>query len=198
VTGGRGAAAADDLQLARRVDWRFLLPRPDLGNVACSDRADPDLVAACNRFAASVSHLGGPGEERNGPAAGLDVVVLVDPVRAEIAQAAARLRAGGWLYAELPRRLRPTPGASRRRCLRLLRTRGFEEIAVHVHWPSFAECAEIFSPHDPAPARAWIARRREHGGHRALGVLILRLALRLGLLADVAPVSVVARAPVSR
>jgi hypothetical protein len=191
---GRGAGTADELQLARRVDWRFLLPRPDLGDVACAERADPDLVAACNRFAASLSQLGAPG---GGPAGGVDLVVLVDPVRAEIVQAADALRAGGWLYAELPRRLRPTSGADRRRCLHVLRSLGFEEIAVHVHWPSFAECAEIFSPQDPAPARAWIARRQKQG-HQALRVLILRLALRLGLLARVAPVSVVARAPVAR
>jgi hypothetical protein len=193
VIGEEGAAAADDLRLARRLDWRFLLPRPDLGNVACSERADPHLVAACTRFAGSVSHL----DTGDRPAGGLDVVVLVDPVPTEIVQAAGVLRAGGWLYAELPPRLRPTPGGTRRRCLRLLRSLAFEEIAVHVHWPTFAECAEIFSPDDPAPARAWLARRQEHG-HRPLRVRFLRLALRLGLLAHVAPVSVVARAPAAR
>jgi hypothetical protein len=184
---GPTGPAGSNLDLSRRADWRFLLPRPELGNVGCSDRAGPDLVAACAEFAASVSPL---GEERLRE---LDVVVLVDPAGAEVSEAARALRAGGWLYAELRPRLRPSRLRAPGRCVAALRELGFAEIEINVHWPSFETCVEIFSPHDPAPARAWLGRRG--GRHRRVQTSLLRLALRLGLLGRVAPVSIVARAP---
>lgn len=183
--------AGSDLDVSRRADWRFLLSHPELGDVGCCDRADPTLVAACASFAVSVSRLSRSQVPRERE---FDVVVLVDPVGTEVVEAARALRAGGWLYAELPARLRPRRLRAPARCVAALRGLGFVEIAVNVHWPSFETCVEIFSPHEPAPARAWL-RRRRGGRHRVIQTPLLRLALRLGLLGRVAPVSIVARAP---
>lgn len=43
------------LQLSRRIDWRFLLPDPELGRVACFGASDELLVSALKRFSAALT-----------------------------------------------------------------------------------------------------------------------------------------------
>jgi hypothetical protein len=184
------------LQASRRLDWRFLLPEPELGRVACLGVDDPNLVESLRLFGsgATVLEAGRPWEEL----APHDVVVLRNPAAEELAAAVPVLRPGGWMYVEVDggggRRLR-----GRRRTARgyaaALRRLGLIEVQGHLHWPDFRSCGVIVPLGDAFAVRLALARRRQNGIAR----LVARLAPLLAacnLLAVVAPsASVLARRP---
>ncbi len=162
-----GANKDGDLQLSRRLDWRFLLPKPDLGCVAYVGPTRGTLLAALQRFCGSLTVIqASPGRGRSlrGDAF-FDLVVVRSPGLSDLRAAVPLLRVGGYLYWEIDR---PS-------CLYLLGTKAsignlrdsFEEILldhvsvaeglrlseVEVYWhrPSFEECLEIISlNHRPA------------------------------------------------
>jgi aminoglycoside phosphotransferase len=134
------------LASARRLDWRFLLPDPELGRVVCVGDADDALVDALRRFSASLEV-----EPVVGPPGSFDVAVAVDPSAAQLAEAARLLRPGGWLYAELGR-------ARRRRTLRALAPLGFGGVALHGHWPDIASATEIVPLADRHALRLALSR----------------------------------------
>lgn len=164
------------LQAARRVDWRFLLPDPGLGRVGYLGRADGALQEACASLARSFEPVG-----RSGVA--FDVVVLVGPTVAALRAGATALRAGGWLYGELR-------GFRARRIATALAGLGFEEVALHWHRPSFAACEEIV-PLEGHAVRSVLARRRARSPGKAL---VGQAIVRAGMLPWAIPcVSVVGR-----
>jgi hypothetical protein len=184
------------LQASRRLDWRFLLPEPELGRVACVGVDDPDLAESLRLFGSEATMLeaGRPWEEL----APHDVVVLRNPAGAELAAAVPLLRPGGWMYVEVDgagaRRL---PGGRRtaRGYAAALRRLGLVEVQGHLHWPDFRSCGVIVPLGDALAVRLALARRRQNGIAR----LVARVAPLLAackLLAVVAPsASVLARRP---
>jgi hypothetical protein len=156
------------LQAARRVDWRFLLPEPELGRVGYLGRPDPELETSCTLFATSFERTGGGRAE-------YDVVVLSHPSRHDLEQGAAAAAAGGWLYAEVR-------GFRSRGLVAALLRRGFEDVAVHLHLPSFWACEEIV-PLEQGALRSVLERRRARSRGKAwLGRVLLRTrTLRLVL-----------------
>jgi hypothetical protein len=184
------------LQASRRLDWRFLLPEPELGRVACVGVDDPNLVESLRLFGreATVLEAGRPWEEH----APHDVVVLRNPAGAELAAAVGLLRPGGWMYVEVDgaggRRL-PEGRRTARGYAAALRRLGLMEVQGHLHWPDFRSCGVIVPLGDALAVRLALARRRQNGGAR----LVARLAPLLAacnLLAVVAPsASVLARRP---
>jgi hypothetical protein len=184
------------LQASRRLDWRFLLPEPELGRVACVGVDDPDLVDSLRLFGreATVLEAGRPWEEL----APHDVVVLRNPAGAELAAAVPLLRPGGWMYVEVDgvggRRL-PEGRRTARGYAGALRRLGLVEVQGHLHWPDFRSCGVIVPLGDALAVRLALARRRQNGSAR----LVARLAPLLAacnLLAVVAPsASVLARRP---
>ena len=70
-----------DLQLCRRLDWRFLLPNSDLGNVAYLGREKTSLAAALARFSRSLSIVSSGKSARiaNVQASKFDLVVVSLP-----------------------------------------------------------------------------------------------------------------------
>jgi len=184
------------LQASRRLDWRFLLPEPELGRVACVGVDDPDLVESLRLFGseASVLEAGSPWEEL----APHDLVVLRNPAGAELAAAVPLLRPGGWMYVEVDgaggRRLREGRRTARGYAAALRRL-GLVEVQGHLHWPDFRSCGVIVPLGDALAVRLALARRRQNGVAR----LVARLAPLLAacnLLAVVAPsASVLARRP---
>ena len=187
------------LAASRRVDWRFLLPDPELGHVACSADADPSLVHACRLFGRSLTLLGQAREE---PApASVDVLVLVDPQRDELGSALDLVRPAGWVYLEVHgpltrrgRRLRrprfPSDHAAE------LRGLGLDQVEAYWHWPDFDSCTEIMPLGEPAAIRGSLLRRQESRGRSALvSVARFLLATRLLPLA-VTHGSVIGRRPV--
>jgi hypothetical protein len=184
------------LQASRRLDWRFLLPEPELGRVACVGVNDPYLAESLRLLGseATVLEAGRPWEGL----ASHDVVVLRNPAGAEVTAAVRLLRPGGWMYVEVDgpggRRL---PGGRRtaRGYAAALRRLGLVEVQGHLHWPDFRSCRVIVPLGDALAVRLALARRRQNAGAR-LVVLLWPLLAACNLLAVVAPsASVLARRP---
>lgn len=194
----RDRSRGELLRAARRVDWRFLLPRPELGRVAYLGRDDPKLVNALVRFADELVD-----DTNDGPVAQsvkFDVVVLGSPTRDECSRARRLLRPGGWVYAEidglLVRRRRRAgslraPSTAARTLLRL----GFSDLAAFWHWPDFDACTQIIPLSDSEAARYVLERRRKERG-RSIETLLARGLLAAGVLSWSVPhSSVIARSP---
>lgn len=186
------------LEASRRLDWRFLLPDPELGRVAHVGESEPALLDALRAFATSLTVVG-EGASRDQEPRSFPVVVAVAPTRAELDRAIGLLRPGGWLYVE---RRRPRFAAGRggqaraaRVHRRALVRHGLDQVTTYWHWPNFAVSKWIVPVGDPTAVR--YALRRHRGGARARVLRRLGLVLlRTGLLSLVVPhVSVVARLP---
>lgn len=163
------------LQASRRVDWRFLLPDPNLGRVAYLGTAQGELVEALRLFSASLTvielllHLPGPpsppeGGARIPPSGGLggpyDVVVAHEPASEALPGLAELVRPGGFLYLEAyglfglvrqQRRLSGLPATRWRTpagCAVALKRLGFGPVQIYWHWPDFESCTKIIPLHD--------------------------------------------------
>src|SRR5258705_4072811 len=78
------------LQASCRVDWRFLLPDPNLGHVAFLGPARGPLIESLRLFSAALAANDAAGQD------GLyDVVVAIAPTYAALRRAATLLRPGG-------------------------------------------------------------------------------------------------------
>jgi aminoglycoside phosphotransferase len=164
----------DLLVASRRVDWRFLLPDPELRRVAIVGEASAGLREALELFGGEL------GSGRDAP----ELVVAAAAGPRELRVAAELVPPGGWLYAELRR----GPVARFGRALALVRELGLGEAAAHWHLPSFDRSQEIVPlAHDEVVGHAL----ERHGARfRIPG----RALLRAGLLRRLAPcVSVLAR-----
>jgi hypothetical protein len=196
-----GAAQFDAdalLQASRRVDWRFLLPDPNLGHVAYLGPARGALLESLRLFSASLAQ---------GEAAGAqyDVVAAHNPSSDALWRAAGLVRPGGYLYVEafgpLHRsRLRHGLGRWPRFAadyVAAVERLGLAEAVAHWHWPNFESCAEIVPLADLDAMLLALGRRRSGAGAR-LKSAFGRALLRSGLFARLAPCfSVVARKPES-
>jgi hypothetical protein len=148
----------------RRADWRFLLPDPHLGGVAYLPPHDGELVRALESCGATVDLRGAAHE--------VDVVVITDGGPAGVARGRELLRAGGWLYAEVP-------GWRTAAWERELRRFEFDEVAAHWLWPSARGCREIV-PLEPLALRHAL-RRRDPGARLRLRARVAGLAARTRL-----------------
>lgn len=188
-TGDPAGAANSDalLQASRRLDWRFLLPSPDLGRVVVVGAAPPSLVDALHLFASQVEFC------TNSTPQGLyDLAVVHAPDDAALRQAVALICPGGWLYLETRRQL------SRR--LAALQGLGLEQTTAYWNWPSFEACTKIIPvDHLATVARFQTARLRPVWLRRFLGDQLAPRLARSRMLCDAIPcVSIVAQQPVAR
>jgi hypothetical protein len=186
------------LEASRRLDWRFLLPDPELGRVAHVGQTEPALLDALRALATSVTVVGG-GPSRDQEPGSFPVVVAAAPTREELDRAIALLGPGGWLYVERRRSLLPTGRGGQARAARIHRRalvrRGLDQMTTYWHWPDFAVSKWIVPVGDPTAVRYALRRHGGRGRARVLRGLGLVL-LRTGLLGRVVPhVSVVARLP---
>lgn len=181
-----------ELQESRRADWRFLLPEPDLGTVACVGKVDAGLIAACERIAEAVVRV--DEHQRHEPRR-FDVVICRNPSRWVLEQACALVRSEGWIYVEIepPHRrtfaLRGRPVAARGYS-EILRRLGFADVVLSWHWPSFAACTEIVPFPNAAAVRNMLLRRTGGSGPKAM---IGFLVLASGVLPFVVHASIVGR-----
>ncbi len=139
------------LQASRRIDWRFLLPNPELGRVTCVGAMPGSLLEALQLFSHSLSTLALEAAA-DAPAAQADLVVVRQLSPDKLRLAVRHLRPGGYLYVEMegllspkrPRlpwkhaRLATPPG-----CMTAVARAGFVDVAAHWHWPNFASCTRI-------------------------------------------------------
>ncbi len=166
-----------ELHAVRRLDWRFLLPDPELDRVACLTPADSALVDALRQFA-GVLRVAAPAE-LHATDAPYDLVVAQAPDPAALDAAAGVLKRGGALYLELPRPWRIAEAARRRDMDARLSARGFDRVHRFWLWPS-AAAPTLVCPLDHAPSLRYAVRRRT--SRKPMRSFVARGLLRLRLL----------------
>jgi hypothetical protein len=174
-------APSDFVQAARRIDWRFLLPDPDLGSAVCLGPVDRRVIESLQLFGASVTifdaHTKEAGEH--------DVVVLENPSPGDLSIAAGLLRPGGWVYAEITgssfARARRRLGSSRALAAELAGA-GFADVRAYWHFPD-AEGREGLVALDDARAIRHVLMRRPRTARAAVREAIARLLLMTRLFA---------------
>ena len=147
------------LQTLRRLDWRFLLESPRLGDVAYAGPGGGQLAHALEEFSDRLTHLhAAPRVDVR-----FDLVVLERPDRAALERGLDRVRPGGFLYLEASA---GAGGRSRARGhARMLESSGFRDVRVHWHWPDFESPTALLDARSPAALRYFLAQRRP--GRRA-------------------------------
>lgn len=183
------------LQASRRIDWRFLLPTPDLGRVACVGVTDADLLESLELFSAALEVADATREDERD--ASYDVIVLRNPRRETIEVGCRLLRPGGWLYVEVENsNSSRAPGAPRSvgGCARELRRFGLVDVSTYVHWPDFASCRAIVPLDEVTAVRHGLARGSMSGGWLLTRLApVLAATRQLGLFVSCA--SAIARRP---
>ena len=147
------------LQIARRLDWRYLLPDPRLREVTLIGRPQGILFEALQRFSEKLTVILHSAQRTQTTPADSDVVVVRSSKPGAVALASRALTTGGYLYWELgTSRWRLSP----RSCLGALRKHGFDEIEVYWCQLSFDECQEMI-PLRERSALAFALPRRFDG-----------------------------------
>jgi hypothetical protein len=183
------AAQSNDvlLQASRRLDWRFLLPEPELGQVACIGSHDPELIESLRLFSSEFST--GDAAEDSRERAPYDVVVLRNPTPEDLAGAISLLRPGGWAYVEVEGSSslrRSGHGRSARGYANALRKLGLVDVGAYLHWPDFGSCRAIAALDDAVAVRQALARGRR-GGRAGIVRRLAPVLAATHLLAAVAP-----------
>ena len=185
------------LQLSRRVDWRFLLPDPNLGQVACVGSLKGTLVQSLRQFSTSLTVFEACPECAD-LRAEYDLVVAKDPT-CELLQWAAKItKPDGFLYMEIHRRVRPpvciqwiskskAPQFNHvQDCVAAIELLGFTNVQAHWHWPNFESCAELVPIQHNMAIRYSLSRR--HGGAMPrLKASLARCMVRVGLFEHLIP-----------
>lgn len=205
-----------DLQLARRIDWRFLLPEPYLRRVAYFGPANGALPAALKHFSESVQIISADD------AGQFDLAVLRLREVADLTKAHALLVSGGYLYWEMKplkwqaffrgliRSPRPWWAAAeatddspstvphkgaglQQNVLKLFRDHvgelerlGFQDIQMHWQRPSFEACLEII-PMNEATALDYAFGRPRRDLASRLKFAAGKVMMQTGLLAPLTP-----------
>lgn len=183
------AAQSNDalLQASRRLDWRFLLPQPELGQVACIGSHDPELVESLRLFSSRFTAADAAPASRERTS--YDVVVLRNPTSEDLAEAVSLLRPGGWAYVEVEGSSslrRSGRGRSVRGHANALRRLGLVDVGTYLHWPDFGSCRAIVALDDAVAVRHVLARGRR-GGRAGMVRRLAPVLATTHLLAAVAP-----------
>ncbi|MFQ5737382.1 MAG: hypothetical protein ACE5JX_00080 [Acidobacteriota bacterium] len=183
------------LEASRRVDWRFLLPDPNLGRVAYLGVVDGPLVESLRLFSFDLTVFEtGAGDA---PVSGhFDVAVASRPSYRTLRSAADLLRPGGFLYVESHHwkgsspfswaSLRRTRKDGARPCyphhyISTFEQLGFREVEAYWHCRDFAACTRIIPLQDPAALLYGTHSVRGKSAGRCLRLLV-RLAVQSGIL----------------
>lgn len=187
AAGEPGARAPfERLQIVRRIDWRFLLPDPTIGDAVYAGRRDAELIRALRVFGESLVLLDDDAAERAAP---WGLAVAVDPTRDELRALAARLRPGAPIYLEQRSGLSPRRrfgSLSLRAADAALVELGFEDVRLHWHFPNASWCEEIVPLADERTVRHALTRRRKTAPARAKAAAA-RLLLAARVFAAVVP-----------
>lgn len=158
------------LHHARRLDWRFLLPTPDLGSVTLGGAPSPDV-----REAIAVATGTDPVELGDGAVGRFDTVVLGGRLaQSDLVGAVAALAPEGHLVVEVDGplagvvgRRRGAPSASATRLARSLVAGGFD-VRRWLAWPAIGRIAAFAAVDDRVAVEALVGRRLGvHGNGRA-------------------------------
>jgi hypothetical protein len=171
------------LQASRRVDWRFLLPRPQLGATVYIGRSDAALIAALGAHA-DLTILG--EEPVRPPASSFDLAVLKDAPLGSISGGRDLVRPGGWVYAEvgsaLRRRVRLAIGGRQvSRWCRAFADAGLTEVTAHWHVPNH-DAAAFLVPLDDRGAVRLVLRRHQGSAAGRAKATVGRVLAAAGLM----------------
>lgn len=195
ATGGGPPDVRDDpdalLQATRRIDWRFLLDRPELGRVAYLGPASGELLRSASLFSdvlAAVDVEDFPAGTEAARAGAHDLVIAVEPRGDRLRSLRALLRPGGALYLEarntvMRRRDGPNHAAG---WTRALREADFERIEAFWIWPDFERCAEVVPLAEPEALLHALGRRQRDWRARAKAMGVT-CAVRAGWMSRLAP-----------
>ena len=133
-----------ELQLARRVDWRFLLPKPDLPDTAYVGRSNIALLESLKVFSASLQVLSNDRIQLQR----FSLVVAHTPTATELQQSFQAVKPGGHIYVEVCRETQSRNAAKERigqpnDFSRAFRRQGLLDVQLHWHWPDFDACCEL-------------------------------------------------------
>ncbi len=191
---GLESASDPALQVVRRIDWRFLLPDPSLGQVAYMRPTDGTLLESLRLFSESLTVIGMP-RPQVGTTGQYDLVVASRPSYEALQEAADLVRPGGFLYIEAYGLLHHAGWrwGVRGRWLRkpadyvdAIRGLGLIEVRAHWHWPDFESCTKIV-PLDDQAALLHVFTHHGRGTRARLRAGLGRWVLWSGLLAFVVP-----------
>lgn len=174
-----------DLQILRRLDWRFLLPQPDLDSVAYLGSDDTSLPSALSHFSNSLTIIPNQPAGSAGVSASrtFPLVVLRTWKLLDLKRASALLSPGGSLYWEIDRKAWLASGRGVQRFWHLyshdpvawLKGLGFTSVEMYWHHPDFRACREIIPLNDRSALDYVFSRNHGSVGRR----LFLRGARRL-------------------
>lgn len=197
------------LQMVRRLDWRFLLPDPRLSHVAYWGPTQNSLFQALEQFSDSLTILSHcekystkQVEVERKPEQSFDCIVVHSPDQNDLQNVAQFLSPHGYLYWEIERVVRfvslrhfRQSGILRhfREYTTFLKDTGFVDIHVHWHRPDFERCLEII-PLDKPDALHYVFLRKSGSFPSQILLRAGKLLVTTNLLAPlVSSFSIVAR-----
>jgi hypothetical protein len=164
---------ADERQLIRGLDWRFLLPAAPAGM-----HEHLVLLGGTGGLASQALALGVASRVSTGACDhSADCVVRLHDSDEGLTAAARRLRPGGLLYAEVDRRRPLDRATTPRRARRLLHGLGLTPLAVYWVRRSFKD-RQLWLPLDAPGALSWYFGHLHHSYSRSWRERIVRAAAR--------------------
>lgn len=168
-----------DLQISRRIDWRFLLPQPDLDCVAYLGPEDDPLPFALRRFSSFFEIISsrGDGNVRHSGNRSFPLVVLRSWRLSDLEAASFLLSPGGSLYWEIDRKGWPLSGQQPLLRFRQLywsdpvtslKRLGFAAVETHWHYPNFEACRQVIPLNDRSALALVFSREHARVGRRML------------------------------
>jgi hypothetical protein len=206
------------VQISRRIDWRFLLPVPEPGDVVLIGSGDEELTVALRHFSSSLKIVSPENlvdfvtENQNR----FDLAVVNVGSSSVIKLSNEILKSGGNLYWEVSRKkiniarsgktvqhrngskvsTKPvlfSRNSHFREYKNYLDSVGFKEVEIHWHRPNFKNCKELI-PLEAPEALRYVFSRGHSGLKGKIKLLTGRLCYRSGLLPYIVPCfSLVAR-----
>lgn len=150
-----------DILLSRRLDWRFLLPNPQLGSVLYVGAKNTEMHTALVRFSQTVRAVAPGAYPHPDLEEEFDLLVISEGGWKSIESWFCTLRVGGQVYWEVQR----TFGAKGawthvQSYVSRLMTLGTADCAVNWHRPDFGNCKEIIPLNSPRVVGQAIDRAR--------------------------------------
>lgn len=199
------------VQLSRRIDWRFLLPQPELREVAFIGSFEDELIEALQHFSGSLkifsSAAGGGSSKENGKL--FDVAVVNSASPRAVRWAYGMLKPGAYLYWEIKRGKSSESQSEKnfqsqngsigkvvrdsfprfahiRSYKQYLQEAGFREIEVNWHRPGFKSCKEII-PLEDSRALQYVFSRQQSSFRGQLKLWSGQFLHKSGLLPYIVP-----------
>jgi hypothetical protein len=182
-----------DLQLSRRLDWRFLLGNTRLGNVAYIGREKPFLVAGLEKFSDRLTIIS-PKMLEAVPAT-FDLAVVTSTAGSNFEYASRILKHGGSVYVEAGSTGVKAKLAGLRGDRTALLAAGFQDVRAHWQRPNFEACREIVPLNDPMTLDYVLSRQHADLAGKVKATAA-RFATKAGLLPLILPsISLIACKP---